>query len=260
MMAPPFGVKYLISPMLNSVYDASQSTQTLASFLFLVFYAIARFAGGALDFLFNSMHVLRVMTGIAIPVFVVQGILAQQYGSHAALTGFICCQVVTGMVLGSAKVLIFILCFDIYKPLNFVNACCMLLSTFGTASLVGPLFGWWSLSNHGVATDANYKDDLSSNVGIFCYVSAGCMAAAFVLTFFVRKLDFRKWADESARVFAEEDEPILAGDVQISEADFGIGNEISMKKLQSYTKEMTRDLEDSAEPARRQYAHYADNK
>jgi hypothetical protein len=53
LMTPGFGMKYLISPMLESVYDASESTQSTASFLFLFLYSVARFLGGALDYYFD---------------------------------------------------------------------------------------------------------------------------------------------------------------------------------------------------------------
>ena len=66
MMTPGFGIKYLIAPMIGNVYDASSSTQSLASFLFLLLYAIARFLGGALDYLVDAMTLLRVITFLAV--------------------------------------------------------------------------------------------------------------------------------------------------------------------------------------------------
>ena len=88
-----------------------------------------------------------------------------QYDSKAALYAFIACQCLVGMVLGASKVLISILCFDIFKTFNFISSYSILLTTFGTASLLGPILGWWSLSGHGLESlNANYKHDLSRAV------------------------------------------------------------------------------------------------
>ena len=97
-------------------------------------------------------------------MFIVQGWLATQYHSNAALYGFIACQCLVGMVLGASKVLIGLLCFKIFKAINFISSFSILLSTFGTAALLGPILGWWSLSGHGLSLDANYKHDLSQAV------------------------------------------------------------------------------------------------
>ena len=66
MMTPGFGIKYLIAPMIVNVYGASSSTQSLASFLFLFLYAMARFAGGALAHFVDAMILLRVITFLAV--------------------------------------------------------------------------------------------------------------------------------------------------------------------------------------------------
>ena len=66
MMTPGFGIKYLISPMIANVYDASRSTQSLASFLFLMLYSLARFLGGALDYLVHAMTLFRAVTFLAV--------------------------------------------------------------------------------------------------------------------------------------------------------------------------------------------------
>ena len=60
MMTPGFGIKYLISPMLDKVYGASDSVQNTASFLFLLLYSISRFTGGALNYLFDAMVMMRI--------------------------------------------------------------------------------------------------------------------------------------------------------------------------------------------------------
>lgn len=199
MMTPGFGIKYLISPMIANVYGASSSTQSLASFLFLMLYAVARFVGGALDYLVDPMIIFRVLTLLAVPVFIVQGWLATQYDSKAALYGFITCQCLVGMVLGASKVLISLLCFNIFKAVNFVRCFSLLWSTFGTAALLGPILGWWSLSGHGLSTDANYKSELGHAVSIFCYISAGAQAVCFVLaSMFIKNLDFSKYAAHHA--------------------------------------------------------------
>ena len=66
MMTPGFGIKYLIAPMIANVYGASSSTQSLASFLFLFLYAMARFSGGALADFVDAMTLLRVITFLAV--------------------------------------------------------------------------------------------------------------------------------------------------------------------------------------------------
>ena len=83
-------------------------------------------------------------------MFIVQGWVATQYDSKAALSVFIACQCLVGMVLGASKVLIVLLCFDIFKATNYITSYSILMSCFGTASLLGPVLGWWSLSGHGV--------------------------------------------------------------------------------------------------------------
>ena len=136
-------------------------------------------------------------------MFIVQGWLATQYDSKAALYGFIACQCLVGMVLGASKVLISLLCFNIFTAVNFISSFSILLSTFGTAALLGPILGWWSLSGHGFSTDANYKHDVSHAVAIFCYISAGAQAVCFVLSLFIKNLDFSKYSTH--HVGAEND-------------------------------------------------------
>ena len=98
------------------------------------------------------------------------------------------------MVLGTAKVLISVLCFNIFNAVNFVHSFCILRGPFGAASLLGPILGWWSLSGHGFSTDANYKHEVSHAVGMFCYISAGAQAVCFVLSLFIRNLDFSQYS------------------------------------------------------------------
>ena len=140
-------------------------------------------------------------------MFIVQGWLATQYEASAALYGFVACQCLVGMVLGASKVLISLLCFDVFKAINFTGSFSILWSTFGTASLLGPVLGWWSLSGHGMPTDANFKHDLSHAVAIFCYISAGAQAVCFVLSLFIKNLDFSKYADD------EENDSVADGAV-----------------------------------------------
>ena len=131
-------------------------------------------------------------------MFIVQGWLATQYHSNAALYGFIVCQCLVGMVLGASKVLIALLCFKIFKAVNFIISFSILLSTFGTAALLGPILGWWSLSGHGMFGDTNYKHDLSHAVAVFCYISAGSQAICFILSLFIKNLDFSTYAAHHA--------------------------------------------------------------
>ena len=98
------------------------------------------------------------------------------------------------MVLGTAKVLITLLCFKIFNAANFAHAYCLTRVPFGVASLVGPILGWWSLSGHGFSTDPNYKQDVSHAVGMFCYISAGAQAVCFVLSLFIKNLDFSQYS------------------------------------------------------------------
>ena len=208
MMTPGFGIKYLISPMLDKVYGASDSVQDTASFIFLLLYSISRFLGGALDYLFDAMVMMRIINACAVPVMILQGWLATQYDSDAALYGFIACQCVAGVVLGASKVLICILCFDVYAPVNFTNSCGELLSVFGVAAYVGPVLGWWSLSGHGMPGDPNYQVGLSDSVAIFCYASAGSLALSCTLMFFVKPLDFSKYLQYRKDVPVETEEDI----------------------------------------------------
>ena len=213
MMTPGFGIKYLISPMIANVFDASDSVQSLASFLFLVLYSISRFLGGALDWLFDAMILLRIVTFLAVPVLVVQGWLATQHATSAALYGFIACQCFVGMVLGASKVLIFILCFNVFGAINFPNSCGVLLSTFGTAALIGPILGWWSLSGHGLPTDPTYKSELSDAVAIFCYVSAGSQAIACLMSFLITNIDFAKYQHLKEASGSGDAEEAISGSV-----------------------------------------------
>ena len=143
-------------------------------------------------------------------MFIVQGWLATQYEASSALYGFIACQCLVGMVLGASKVLISLLCFDVFKVVNFASSFSILWSTFGTASLLGPVLGWWSLSGHGNPTDANYKHDLSHAVSIFCYISAGAQAVCFALSLFIKNLDFSKYA---ALLGGQENDSVVDGAV-----------------------------------------------
>ena len=195
MMLPGFGFKYLISPMLATVFDASQSTQSTASFLFLFLYSVARFLGGALDKYFDVFIMMRITTIVSVVVHIVQAWLVTQYTSEAATYGFIACQCVSGMVLGVSKVLMFVMCFTVFAPVNFASSSSILMTTFGAASVKGPIFGWWALSDHGLPGDPNFNPTLSSAVSIYCYVSAGIQVLAFSLTFLIRPIDFSEYLE-----------------------------------------------------------------
>ena len=220
MMTPGFGIKYLISPMLANVFDASDSVQNLASFLFLVLYSFARFLGGALNWLFDAMILMRVITFSAVPVLILQGWLATQYDSSAALYGFIVCQCIIGMVLGASKVLVTLLWLEVFGAVNYLNSFGILLTSWGTASLIGPILGWWSLSGHGLSTDPTYKTDLSNAVAIFCYTSAGALAVAFLTSFLIKNIDFAKYQHfKEASSSSGDPEEAISGKVSKSSID-----------------------------------------
>ena len=193
MLIPGTATQYLISPMLASVYDASRSVQNLASLLFMILFAIARLVGGALNYLFDAMVLMRVMISLTIPALILQGWLATQYDSSAALYGFIACECFLGAILGASKVLLTLLCFRVFGAINFMNSLGLLWSCFGTASLVGPIFGWWSLSGHGVSTDPNFRSSLGDAVAILCYAFAGSQVFVFIMSFFIINVDFAKY-------------------------------------------------------------------
>jgi nitrate/nitrite transporter NarK len=193
MMIPGFGIKYLISPMLADVFDASRLVQQTASFLFLILYALARFLGGALNWFFDAMLLMRVITFLAVPLFIVQGWLATQYDSTVAMYFFIVCQCFVGMLLGASKVLITLLWLKIFGAINYLDSFPVLLTSWASAQLIGPILGWWSLSGHGVNTDPTYKSSLGDAVAIYCYASAGAQAAAFLTSFLITNIDFAKY-------------------------------------------------------------------
>jgi nitrate/nitrite transporter NarK len=193
MMIPGFGIKYLISPMIADVYDAPRIVQQTASFLFLVVYALARFLGGALNWFFDAILLMRVITFLAVPVFIVQGWLATQYDSTVAMYHFIACQCVVGFLLGASKVLITLLWFEVFGAINYLDSFPVFITSWASAQLIGPILGWWSLSGHGAITDPTYRSSLGDAVAIYCYASAGAQAGAFLTSFLITNIDFAKY-------------------------------------------------------------------
>ena len=118
--------------------------------------------------------------------------------------GFIACQAVIGSVLGAAKCTLTLLVFDIYHTINLKVAVSMVVTNWGLASFVGPVFGWWSLSGAGSPSTGDlYKDKLSNSVSTFNYIAAGLSCVALMLTFFLRPIDFA--ADKYKKNVAEDE-------------------------------------------------------
>ena len=213
-MAPSFGIKYLISPMIASVWEANQSIQDLASFLFLFFYAIARFLGGAFDRYIDALFLLKILNVTAVIVHIIQGITTIWYNSDAALAGFIVCQVIIGSILGGVKILLVLLSIDIFGPMNMPNGVALLFcGAWGPASFIGPVAGWASLSGHGLKSGPNFKDDLSMAVAIYCYASAGSSAISFLTSFGITKFDFAQRASRRRSIFWKKSTDAVSDDV-----------------------------------------------
>jgi hypothetical protein len=91
-LIPAFGIKYLIAPMLSSVFDAPTGTQNFASFLFLMFYSNGRFWPGFFDRYINPIWTYRILLVVVAIVYPVLSTMAQNYDHHGAQTGFIVSQ------------------------------------------------------------------------------------------------------------------------------------------------------------------------
>ena len=136
---PAFGMKYLISPMLSSVYDASSSTQNLASFLFLFIYANGRFWFGYLDRYFNPIWTYRFLLVVVAITYPILAVLAKHWDHDGSQTGFIVCQCIVGFTLGAKKVMWVLLAFKIFGAPNLTDALSITTIGGGLSGVLGPV-------------------------------------------------------------------------------------------------------------------------
>lgn len=201
--SPAFGTKYLISPMLNAVYDASSSTQNLASFLFLFIYALGRFFMGPLDRYINPIWAFRGLLLVVTITYPILSTMAKDYSHSASLTGFIVCQCIIGFCLGCTLTVWVLLVFNAFSAINLVDGIAITYISFGFAGLVGPVIGWWSLTGggnqylaDGVTYNPDFIDHISDSVAAFGYIGCGFNVAALICTIWIYPIDFSKYQGE----------------------------------------------------------------
>jgi len=184
MSMPGFGIKFIISPMLVNVFNASQQVQATASFLFLACFGVARLVTGlVVGPCVSARRLARSFIAVQAFACAITGALlicAPQGGrDHArggdafawVFVGLIAC---IGAMLAGTGVLIPVLSLDIGGPANLGLLSGLMYAGMGMAATLGPITSWMALA-------ANGDGDSPAAVGVWFCGSAGLMAIAMLL-------------------------------------------------------------------------------
>ena len=141
---PGFAIKYNISILASALFQTTQRTESIISFIFLFSFATVRLFVGigvgrwfSVDIAAQGSAAIQILglIGAALVVF-----LGAKY-----LWIFVICEAIVGMGLAAYKVTISLGALARWSMLNFSSVTTLFYLANGLAGFIGPIFGWMML-------------------------------------------------------------------------------------------------------------------
>mmetsp|Transcript_35839 Transcript_35839/g.78507 ORF Transcript_35839/g.78507 Transcript_35839/m.78507 type:complete len:559 (-) Transcript_35839:59-1735(-) len=156
---PGFGIKYTISPLMSTIFSASEAVQSVASFLYLMSYSVTRlFVGFVAEIYLTPTSAAKIATGIQLPsLFFMGSMVKLEATSNPWMWAFVVAMMVVGCGLAASKVCIPLGAIENWGIDNLAQVNAMLQLSAGVAGVLGPFWIWFGLSRH--STGDLYIDD-----------------------------------------------------------------------------------------------------
>lgn len=168
-LAPGFGLKLVVAPFLDIIYQAPRSTQDFASFLFLFTYAFSRLAAGLIAGTPDRAPKLFSMALLAqTPLMLaISGLMFWGPQDVADQWVFVVLVTLVGIPLAFNKVFFPLIVMHIYGPANFAVASGAMFTSFLFAASIGPITAWLAVSSSG-GSDAIDDDKRDTAIWVLC--------------------------------------------------------------------------------------------
>ena len=218
-LTPDFGVKYMISPLLETTFGASDEEQSTASFLFLMTYSLSRLVSGGCSKYIRPKVMYLCALGVQLVGFCGSGLILhyQDVDDNEVAGGldwFVASQSIIGLCMGATKVLFFLLAFECFQATNFPIAVGSLATAFGVAAFIGPFCSWQTVEGY-IPPDTKGSFD-PTHTAAYMWAGAGSTLLSMILAALLKPIDFEEVARNRKTSPPSEEDIRLSDELRLS--------------------------------------------
>jgi len=203
-LLPGFGVKLVISPLMKGVFDASESTQSAVSSMFLASYAVGRLAFGPLVDRYDAKNLLLGCFAVQSLVCIALGaIIWYAAEGKTGIWSFAVVNMVLGLGLAASKAIYSVFVLTIFGAPSLGAAMGRLFVGLGASALAGPVAMWSVLVSASESLNGDSNENNSTtftrSVSLFFWMSTVGTLVSIGLLFAVKPHEFQASEEDASR-------------------------------------------------------------